>query len=666
MRAQNATLTARSYLFVSANNFRLKFAVLAGALVFVFMSVFQYVPINIDNNIDGSWMYTINSLRQDNSVQLGRDVFYTYGPLLKIIPNNVLPQDGLGNYALGLIIVLILTIGSIFVAYRGISLYGLRKSRYLLPILGALAWVYAICFAQLDTLFFILLTLYGLTMLAESKESWFFAEFSIISLFSLYKLSFSIGLFFIVAIIFFVKLVHNFKDWQSTLFRLLSCIVIYSLLFSICAQLAPQHIFRYLTIGFMNSSAYSEFMGLSVQLDLGAVVLFYGVYVLSFFATLFLLVAARTKDMYAYGRILIIYLPIFLILKWVVVRSSEMRLSNFFIFIPILMTIPFIVLFSLHNYKVRPKYKNVLTFGIILLSLFAVTYVIYSSYDLAKLKGQIKVIMRVNKYAILHNPLNFIAYRDAGAKTRIAIENRKVPVDGLNNYLMSQSESRYLLYGNTTSIAASLDAAVKPSLFIQNYAAFPNAFFDEQYIAQLDSAIGERVILEEVEPSVNERIPSHELNQTFQKLRTQYVAKYANPTELTFVLERVGTGMLHCEMLAESTIKMSDSISVPQIDLQPSEFINMRLTSQGESIDRIVSQIFKSPLYQIRLYNERGVQENRTNLSLLKHGITVRPFYTRYTDVYQGTGFNPDTIVINGGVNKTARIDVTFDKCTYK
>lgn len=70
---------------------------------FYLLSFLKFTTFDANNNTDSSWQYALSGLRHSPQ-QLGKDVYFTYGPLFEVMPTYVHAKDTFGNFFIGNVI----------------------------------------------------------------------------------------------------------------------------------------------------------------------------------------------------------------------------------------------------------------------------------------------------------------------------------------------------------------------------------------------------------------------------------------------------------------------------------------------------------------------------------------------------------------------------------
>jgi hypothetical protein len=623
-----------------------------------------YTVINISNNIDGSWVYTISSLRHSTQ-SLGVDVFYTYGPLFQRLATYPLPADSVSQYVITVAIYLTVATGMISVLYRFIVLYGLDREIKSLFALLLLSLYTVITIGNIDSVFYLSLIILILTARVEKKLSSILLYISIISLFSMYKVSFLIAT--LVTIPFILLININKYSIKKVILLISGSYLFYIALYSLISFSSPINFIKYITIGLVNTSNYTEFMSLSVHENMLLVGIFGLAYFVSISLTTIFLFIKNEYDIKSKILFYTLFFILFLVFKQSIVRSDG-HLITFAAFIPIIVLLPSFSYNKMLLSKInRSEYYVLLLYFAIAVGVY--TLIILKLFGVQQFQSVFRSRIRLTKEVITMNPISYSSFVATKSRLGELTQPREQYVQNTHSFLRANSIDTLIFFGNTTAISSGLkDINVLYMPFIQNYAAFPPQLFDVEYLKYSQKYPDTPILLDEIEPSINERIPSYELNTFFQFLKNNYQPIFIDKDKKLYILKQKNNYKhVICKDLTEEIYARDEFFSLPSFDANSGEYINMKVSSKNNYLNKIFSTLFKSPLYSIEFMNKNSdIQKNRITLSTLEHGVAVTPFYTRYTDYLNNDSFEINKVRILGGVIKNDIKRISFERCGYQ
>ncbi len=638
-------------------------------IVFVFFFTFQ--SIDLTNAIDGSWQYTLSSLAH-GSQKLGIDIYYTYGPLFQRLTTYPTLKDNIVNFFINGFILTLLIAGtsSVFLNFNKIG------KKYLSNNFSKFTLVFCLCLllfsSPIDSLYFLLLFMSLVCINLEQKAWKQLLLVAFLSLFSFYKVSFSISLLLLLPFAY-IKLPVKVKNIKPALIRYLTSLLVYVSIFSLLTLSSPVHIIRYLYYGLLNSSAYSEFMSLPFAINKFEVVSFIVVFFGSLFsACIYLLVQKKYRHKINQEIFLFSFMFFgvsYFALKQAIVRNDS-HITAFFPFLLLLLIVS--SLFVIKSLRINISSRNVfiLFCG---LSLFMVGLQFYTvnSYPIPyKRTPQVHLNDQFRRITLFvtNNPYYYPAFahqkKIAGTNLGKLSENTQGVRDYLDAHYARSKE--VIFYGNFTTLGDTLgNRPVLYSPFLQNYAAFPPKTFDPIYNSMLDNHPDDLVLVDELEPSINERIPSHELNDFFQNIKHNYKVVYADTDRKLYLLEPISHKAMGCSLISKSTLHKGQPIIIPNTPLEGNEYIRLRIGNASGLPEKLFTTILKSPVYTLSIITPGGAGQRRTMPSTVEHGVAVKPMYYSYSDIVLNTPVDITGVAISGGLEKNKAIDITFDLCKY-
>jgi hypothetical protein len=630
--------------------------------------------VYVNNNTDSSWQYTLSGLRHSPQ-NLGVDVFFTYGPLFERMVTFVHHNDTLGNYVVSSALFLYIFFLSIFTLWRFLQLYISRsRPRYtLLFVLLALSLFLSV--TELEFFFAIYLLI---TIMTARKERKYVSKLLLLSgvyLLSLYKFNLTFPAVFI-SYLAFVDGFNLRKLLQSSLSWLGSLGVFVTLFFLVGSTFSFPALIHYFHYGITNSLYYGEFMSLAYPENLNTVILYTIFFLLIGLAYAYrLFIICATKQLPKSQEYIVVGLAFVLIayftFKHAVIRSDVHLLGFSPILFPGLLFIYLSVKpadFQLSSQKNRLPY--------VVLGLFVLGFighvVLFHNYAPPDLGQYIKSRTRLLDAATLNNRLNYNLFKQNQVIATHDLAYRQKFVQEIKGQLDAQyPRKNVIFYGNTTVYGdvLSQNRAVSYLPFLQNYSANPPSLFDKLYISYLEQHPNDLVFAEETEPSVDNRIPSHELNDFFQYLLHNYKVVLRDNTRRQYVFQRVSNQHEQCQKISELSFK--DDVVTPLSPIpamEPGNYAKLVLDSEKHSpAVTLASAIIKKPVYTISLITPDGIDmKMRTTPAILEHGVAIKPLYLSLGDHENGTTFNLGSILLNDGAPTRSSYTAQIQTCQYK
>jgi len=638
------------------------------------LGVFSYQSPDISNSIDGSWAYTLATLRH-SAQQLGSDVFYTYGPLFSKMPTLPLPEDTMAHYLFGVTAASAITGLVIYTYLRLLHISSCSKhyGKYLVAGLGFAVFL-TISPTYVDSLFY--LSLLAVLILVRKEVSALRKLLVLVPLavFSLYKVSFSIA--FITLLPFaLMPLEYRLKNFATAAGIYITTISTTIISFILLGGGGLLGYIQYMKIGVINAAAYSEFMALTYSVNKVIVLSFTALVILSIVCALLLLVVhyfskpaperRRVENIDTAMVLMITYLTVGLNYKQAVVRSDGHLLALIPILPIILIPIVYAVL-----YFFKPKTKNALTPSILLslvIALLVLAVVIVKVSPGQTSFTYVRNKSSVGLTALINNPLNYGAFRKIGYETEKDMSLRRDSTIELRNFLHKNNlkNKPVIFFGNTTSLSDTISNKVIHLPFLQNYAAFPPQLFDPMYVNTLEKNTDALIFVDENEPSINERIPMHELNEFSSYLIHNYKVIYKDSQRRQYLLARTSSNREKCSVISSLSIKEGETFRPPARQPGSDEYIKLRVDFDHDLRELALSAFIKPPVYMLSIYPEGGGRDpRRTTKSTLEHGISINPFYIRYTDFANGEKLRLQSLGVSGGF-AGGNQKLTYELCGF-
>lgn len=635
---------------------------------------FIFQPADIPNNIDGSWQYTLSSLR-NSPQQLGSTILYTYGPMFERIASYPTPRDSAEDWVVGLGFFLLLLTGATYTLLQFINNGQQNKfkniPRNTLLVLG----LFALTSPTIDSMYYLTLGLGLVAIRWESATRRRLLLVAALTPFALYKVSFSVAIL-VLLIPAFVSLPITLKQFKRLAYEYTVSLIIFSLVFGLASSSGPHYIVRYLHYGLVNSAAYTEFMGLSYNENKAIMAAYVVIYLSTLIVTASIFLCKwrqkrSARDLDQQLTILLLYMVGYFVLKQAVVRSDTLHLLAFLPFVPLCFMAALLPLGPVFGSKpLRQVSGDTVIYACLILGvvmqLILLKPLLPGKHPGTYLHGKASTLANV----ITRNPLLYGSFQQQQQETKRLLASRANSSKRVRSYLEKHYPlSRGITYfGNTTSIGDTIDRrrSVTYLPFVQTYAAFPPQLFDGQYIASLQKRPNDLLYVEELEPSVNERIPSHELNNFFQYLIHNYKLVYSDQGNRQFLLEPISQKVEQCTVKSSITTKKSQPIPIPVLALTKNEYIKLRVTELSGTDEALLSLFLKKPLYSIELITPDGSGLRRTTESTLEHGIAVTPFYFSYNDIVNRTPVELSAVSVHGGVDTNRPSKATFERCRFQ
>lgn len=651
------------------------FSILTFLLCFNFY--FGFKVVDTANSIDGSWQYTLSSLRHSDQA-LGIDVFFNYGPLfehsLAYVHGNDTLRDFISSNLLLTVIFLLCCISIVmFIKHwvpsdkRGYAYVGVVLSYILLTI------------NQIDTLFFII-ALTGLLAIRREPRLWMQLPLLLgLQLFSFYKFSLSLYLIILTPIALFVSfkksdLLQTFRRWAIFM-------GMYFLGYMALTGDLSIGFGKYLYYGLINSLYYNEFMSLPIAQNKWLLLII----ICTAVGITALLAAAMCRSFLLknYPRrwdtiacLLLVLATVLILFKHAAIRNDGHLLAlSPVLILPLVSFVALTqnkIIIGKHIYGWFAQSIHVIIALIVVwvaalgFHWYAVSYFTH--------KGPVNSTeTQLNQFipSIAHNRFNYAFYDRQVKLAAVAIENRAPEIAIINEQLSRlDKDKKILFYGNTTMFGALLekhyDVLYVP--FLQHYSAHPPSLFDDIYINFLREHPDALIFAEENEPSIDKRIPAHELNNFFQYIHFNYRPIASDPVKRQYTLQRISDKQEVCEPYKTTTGTKPTLTTVPPLpEGQEGHYIKLKIQFPFNPIEKLIASAIKTPFYSIHLHTPGGaVMTMHTTEATLKHGVAINPLYISLHEAIVGDPFELKGITVQGGIQKNASYQAQFELCRFR
>lgn len=631
-------------------------------LLFNYFLMYQLADVN--NNIDGSWKFTLSNLRHTDQT-LGKDVFFNYGPSFEKL--NVFPtgNDSIFNFFIGNVLFLAILVSTFFViSFWMKKIKSVPRNKYY-ALIGVS--ILALSIYGIDTLFYALL-FFSLLAVRYIKDYRVKTTILVgLEIFALYKFSFTFAFLMLLPLAFFA--LPKEISIKKSLIQLTSAILLFYALYCLITWNLSLAFFKYIYYGLINSIHYNEFMSLGYSINTFIV----GAYVLAFLALviiIFLLIYDKYKKLKNKNNIFNWSIPCVLLigvafftLKQSVVRSDGHLLA----FIPFIYVLIALLAYMSGGFiKIRSTLVPIIIFCMIG---FTLNISLYNRL-IGDTHSYLNSRMNIAKAAIVNNRLSYPSFKNKSRVNNQDIQGRSVETSKIEAELIKSVPrgSTIIVFGNTTVLAETLadNYIIRYMPFLQNYSAHPPQLFDNLYIETLKKNPSAYVFVEETEGSVNERFVAHELNNLFQYLRYNYTPVVKDVEHRQYILQLTGDKNEKCKPYGTQQAKEEVAISVPNVPLLGEQYLKMQAEINTPLSEKAISLLVKKPVYKIIIINTSGGRMDwRTTESTLEHGVAVKPLYLNYHDVNENTQFALDHIILSGGFTKNDQININYYICTF-
>lgn len=659
---------------------------IALAISLYLFSFLGFSTFNVTNSTDSSWQYSLSGLRHDKQ-SLGLDIYYTYGPLFEVMPTFVHAQDTFKNFFVGNILFLFIVLVNAYVFLKIILFIRQTKKiqKQLLPLsLITLAGV-VLTLTDLDTAFNLALLATLFAARIEKRYSLKVLMLTAIYVLSYYKFSYFVPAVLITPLVFIESL--YWKNLLQSLYRcILPAFVCISLFFILTQSLSVSSLIKYLYYSIVNTAFYGEFMGLSYEENLAIVVLFSALY----FFTVGVF-AIRMYQLYFQYRNQWKNAPLdyvlvgagFLLIgffdfKHAIVRNDIHLLS----FTPFLFLSLLFIYLTIQLHKQSASRKSSVKFdtrvltAILTISVgihIAVLGLLIYKKPLTAVKGYTTILKNISTQTLVNNRFNYKTFTNSREQSKANILVRSNDVKSIQAKLkkLPDQSKPLLFYGNTNMYGEVLkqDRTVLYSPFLQNYVAYPPTLADDMYIKFLNDHPNGLVFAEENEPSIDKRVPAHELNNFFQYLTHNYTVVASVPEKGQYVFERKNTDIKQSSCTVFSQVKVHDNerVKLPDLpSLTDKQYVQFRLNEQSYPAETLVSGLLKNPVYKMTLFTPDNAEMRvRTTRTTLEHGITIKPFNQSLQDYTSQRPFALGTFMIHDGLPTGKLYSGNIELCSF-
>ena len=641
------------------------------SLVVCLFSFFGYTTFSTANNTDSSWQYSLSGLRHAGQT-LGSDVFFNYGPLYEKVLSSVHARDTLADYVVGGVLFTMVAGSSILALIRLIKNWSFaQNTRLQLGLAFGSIFLFA-SLTEIDVLFYICLLI---TIFAAQKEKSLWLKYAMLGgiyIFSLYKFSLTLPAIVLSPIAFLENKTAK-KVLQPILLWLGSLAILVAAYIMLTLSASPTAFGRYMYYGLVNSIFYSEFMSLTIRDHFWEQVVymaFFGLAVAAFGYLLYQsLVAKRLQN-----RLMIaanstaVMAVLYLAFKHAIVRNDNHLLG----LTPLLFIGDIFIMYALGALRFSLAKPNAWLVGV-LCGVLGVSTAIHAVmfHNLASPSPRQYIQSRAEMLAgfVTANRYDYGSFRRQVATAQTKIDVRAAELKPIQQQLAERYPKRELIfYGNTTLYGEALrkDRDVLYMPFLQNYSAHPPQLFDARYIEMLKRHPQALVFAEETEPSINERIPSHELNNFYQYLIHNYTVVLKNDERKQYVFARTANGSESCRETGTFSFVDNQQVPVPRFSTQGGAYQKLVIKSHPAPGETLFAAVLKKPVYTIKLTTPGGAYMlRRTTPTTLAHGITVTPLYQSILDFDRQAPFELDSFAIGNGFPTTTRFTATSYSCHY-
>jgi len=637
--------------------------------IIAFLWAFQFNSVLATNNIDGSWPYSIASLRHSPQ-KLGVNVFFNYGPLFEWSVSIVHPLDTWKDFTVGNLYVFALLALAIYTLLAFLKLWAKELKHFPLVLVVA---GFALGLNQIDTLFYIFALIAGLTIWREKRIWSQLLMLSGLELFSLYKFSFSL-LTLLLCVLMFLTAIRK-EALKVSGVKTLAGITLFWLVYSLVTfSLSPINVIHYFHYGIVNAIYYNEYMSLPFSSNFLILVAFCIVVLIGMLGVGYYIYLQRAhlKPPRGYVRLVplvIITLCTFLTYKEGVTRTD----GHVLVFIPVLFMWCGLWSYFLQTNNVPSPYKQTafLPFLIILLLFYATIYITTGDHPTQQIRSQLSTYST----AITKNRLDYATFKSVRTATVDSLHIRNNDLATIfSRKNLPPKGATVIFWGNTTLLSQFLtNHGYKVLLlpFIQNYAAHPPTLFDPVYIHFLQQHPNAYIFEEETEGSVNEHLPSYQQNNFFEYVVHNYSVIARDDTNRQYFLKPKPAPVAET-CIQKPNLEFSGTVGapipIPNVSLQKNQYLKMQVGLGGILTlpESILSLAVKAPIYHMNIYNQDdGLMQWRVAKTSLQHGVAVKPLYLNYHDVVNKTPFQLKQMVLIGNINRHGPLKASFSICTF-
>lgn len=632
-----------------------KKSILILALLFVystlFFSAFKLYPLDTRNNIDGSWSYAIASLRHHDEQSLGNDIFFTYGPLSTKIISTVHHSDQINDY-----IVSILLITTVYFLCILLILYSAsRLSDSLLMVFIALSALLLVGVPMIDLLFFVTLLI---AVLGFNPKNSIANQLILLSgpiLISAYKNNLLIAM--LVLALFMIVFQDSLKKGVKFIFAFLA---LYAALL-VALGISVTKVYSFLSISILDALDYNEFMSLATNKE----------YTITFFLTLMFfaciklvkthsVTSASLSGWILWKKWLIDLAEIWIL--WVVFKEASTRSDgHVIVFIPFMFYIAARVIFML-----LPRVSII--HSVVIVGIASFSTFVFMVQNVPELSGIPKRIyakrtienVTFKEFFKTYDYQQFIKYRQESINS---FEGLKKDVSGLRTSLEQSgqyNEDRPIVaYTNTIFYLPAVTDNYRYAPFLQTYQAFPTSMFDKLFIDYLKNNPETLVFWTNINPSVDGRIPTQDLPDTFQYIRQNYDI-VAEDAEKGLYLYAKSPQKSHPSQLCTIKHKESFTNTPTPISKDTNEIAVKVHAGSRFALDIL----YKKPVYKIYLYDDLGRNKiYRTTPSLLEAGLQIDPFLPTLISAPNEDNFEISKFMVSASDQRELKINIEEITC---
>lgn len=585
-------------------------ALLTGLYILVWLASLSFRPLDQTNLIDGAWQYSIAGFRHNTLQVFGSDVLFTYGPLAKNLITTVHHQDGLRDYIVSLLLSLPILGLAALTFYRAVAR---QKSNQKLAILCSLLLLSST--TQLDLLVFLSLIVTVPEMLRSSPRQRFLYMIPYLLL-AFYKNTY---LFALLAISLALWLEIN-QGRIRILYKLALAegLALFGI-FLVFTGLNASFV-RYLTTAFQNAAVYSQYMSrpgfASRWLIYGllASVVIYG----AGLAYKFIMGRASVVDLCQAAVVLLAY-------RWASGRT----------FLAFLVLLPIILYITLNNLNLDIKRRRLVGTSVIAIFVVAALYIAPLPTP-----GQLAQRELTPLGNSMINPLAFFEMRDESQARYRQLVDQTEPLRSQLGSLVSPDQPIINL-ANASFYADTITGVVRHNPFLQHYAAFPVALFDQQYMTLLDRHPNELIFFSDQLASIDDRVALADLPKTFEKLRREYDIIAEDQAGRFFILKRKANPEAHrCQALGSHHGHFGEPWQPPQFNNDGGS-LNVRFEFQDTLARKVKNFILPEDQFTIGYIVPGGIRSSyRASKDVLNYGLTIDPFPVSLAESKPRAAFN--------------------------
>lgn len=644
------------------------------------LSFLKFSTFDINNSTDSSWQYSLSGLRHSDQT-LGEDIFYTYGPLFQVMPTYVHENDSLLNFVVGNTIFIYLLFVFAYVVINASKKIGkhLKNIDNKLLVLGV-GLVGLISLTDIDTVFNILLLL-GLYV-GRSKKSYWVKSFILSGLYLLafYKFSYFLPVIVLTPVVFIKNI-----DVRQVIRALCYSLPIYLMSFFAYSVLTWSFTilgyFKFLYYSTINTAYYNEFMVLPYRENLFFVLLFLFVFYIAVASAITVILSPSINKRFKNFPVIEQKIPVALSLSFLLVAFLDLKHAIVRSDIHLLSFTPFVFLCGAFVYvnlkpalKKQPGSDNLALVLLILLTIFVHFITVAgllktSALDTANIMKNISTA--TIKQATLNSRFNYKNYTKLVRTSKESIDIRGDHLRDIRTKINTDYPGKPIIfYGNTNLLGEYLARTSKVMYmpYLQNYVAYPPQIGNKLYIEYLENNPDALVFAEEVEPSIDKRVPAYELNDFHQYLTHNYEPVVYNQDPLEYFFVRKSSDVKKCQDLEKFVIKDNAVINMPELpELKEGQYINLVASKKLSVVEKVVSFLAKGPVGTVTLLTPESIgMKVRVPESTLEEGITIEPLNQSLRDFVTQKPFDMKTLTIHDGFPVVkSEYSVSLQLCSY-